>query len=120
LAALESGELPGLDESGAAKLHVVRTALNLRRDRPERFHGYRALWADGPAAEHAVCFLRTDLVAVATRLPVRLEREGGWRDTTLSLPPGRWTDRLSGNSFHSTIHCGRLLQRYPVALLERS
>ena len=99
LARIDGGWLPGVDESGAAKLLVVTRALRLRRDRPALFGGYRALAAEGPAAGHAVAFARGGdrLVAVATRLPVGLQRDGGWRGTVLPLPGGAgWTDVLTG------------------------
>ncbi|SDI20707.1 maltooligosyl trehalose synthase [Actinokineospora alba] len=120
---LESGWLPPVDDTGAAKLHVVRTVLRLRRSRPELFSGYRPLYADGPAATHALAFTRRpDLVAVATRLPVTLAREGGWRDTVLALPAGtgRWTDLLTAREVPDSVApLGDLLSTYPVALLHR-
>jgi len=117
LARIRDGQLPGIDESGAAKLLVVHRALTLRRDRPELFTGYRRLRAEGPAARHAVAFERSGLVAVATRLPVGLAAAGGWRDTTLPLPSGGWTDVLTGTT--ATGELGAMLSRYPVALLVR-
>ncbi|MFL6142112.1 MAG: malto-oligosyltrehalose synthase [Labedaea sp.] len=123
LDALESGWLPDLDQSGAAKLHVVRTVLRLRRDRPDLFTGYRPVHADGPAAEHLLAFARGadfGLVAVATRLPVGLARAGGWRDTVLAAPGGgNWTDLLTGAVFGGLVPVRELLARYPVALLLR-
>jgi (1->4)-alpha-D-glucan 1-alpha-D-glucosylmutase len=119
LTRLEGGWLPEVDDTGAAKLHVVRTVLRLRRERPELFTGYRPLIADGSAAGHALAFARTDLVAVATRLPVALARVGGWHDTVLALPPGRWTDQLTGRRFPNPVALDELLDRYPVALLVR-
>ncbi|WP_236795095.1 malto-oligosyltrehalose synthase [Amycolatopsis sp. GM8] len=113
-----AGELPEIDDTGAAKLLVVHKALMLRRERPELFHGYQRLQAEGPAAEHAVAFERTGLVAVATRLPVGLAAAGGWRDTALPLPPGSWTDVLTGVT--AVPHLSALLARYPVALLVRA
>jgi (1->4)-alpha-D-glucan 1-alpha-D-glucosylmutase len=119
LTRLEGGWLPEVDDTGAAKLHVVRTVLRLRRERPELFTGYRPLIADGSAAGHALAFARTDLVAVATRLPMALARVGGWHDTVLALPPGRWTDQLTGRRFPNPVPLDELLDRYPVALLVR-
>ncbi|WP_017559425.1 malto-oligosyltrehalose synthase [Nocardiopsis baichengensis] len=126
---LESGRRPPVDASGEAKMHVVRQALRLRRRRDLR--GYLPLRAEGCAAGHAVAFARgPDLgaAAVATRLPVALEADGGWRDTVLPLPsgPGRWRDLLSGREVEAPAAGGRvaprlsdLLADYPVALLER-
>ncbi|MBP2330773.1 (1-_4)-alpha-D-glucan 1-alpha-D-glucosylmutase [Kibdelosporangium banguiense] len=111
---------PPIDESGAAKLHVVSRALRLRWDRPELFTGYEPLHATGSAAEHLFGFLRGggNLAAVVTRLPVGLERSGGWRDTELS-PAGEWTDVLTGRSYSGSIPVSGLLDQYPVALLVR-
>jgi (1->4)-alpha-D-glucan 1-alpha-D-glucosylmutase len=119
---LESGELPRIDASGAAKLHVVRRALRARRERAELFRGYRPLSAEGSAAEHALAFARSaDLVAVATRLPVGLERSGGWRETVLPLPggSGEWTGVLTDRRVGPCPQLAELLDRYPVALLLR-
>jgi (1->4)-alpha-D-glucan 1-alpha-D-glucosylmutase len=116
---IAGGWLPDVDDSGAAKLLVVHKALILRRDRPELFHGYRALLADGPAADHVLAFARTDLVTVATRLPAGLA-ETGWQDTVLALPTGTWTDVLTGERLPGDRPAlADLLARYPVALLVR-
>jgi (1->4)-alpha-D-glucan 1-alpha-D-glucosylmutase len=116
---IADGWLPGLDDTGAAKLLVTHRTLTLRRDRPELFHGYRALTAEGPATRHALAFARSDLVAVATRLPVRLAADG-WQDTVLPLPGGGdWTDVLTGREVDDMPALGGLLDRYPVALLVR-
>jgi (1->4)-alpha-D-glucan 1-alpha-D-glucosylmutase len=119
LARLDEGPPPGLDETGAAKLLVVSRALRLRRDRPEAFASYTPLLATGPAADHVVAFDRGGAVTVATRLPVRLDRHGGWRDTDLRLPPGDWVDVLTGTHHRAgpPLRLSDLLARYPVALL---
>ncbi|GHF80436.1 (1-_4)-alpha-D-glucan 1-alpha-D-glucosylmutase [Amycolatopsis bartoniae] len=114
---IEAGELPEVDDTGAAKLLVVHRTLTLRRDHPELFRGYKRLHAEGPAAEHALAFERNGLVVVATRLPVGLANGGGWRNTVLPLPPGEWTDVFTGTSAAGEL--SRLLSRYPVALLVR-
>ena len=118
LTRLDEGWLPDVDDTGAAKLHLVATTLRLRRDRPELFTGYRPLSADGPAAGHALAFARAGVVAVATRLPVALARTG-WQDTVLALPPGTWTDHLTRRPVPAVAPLAELLDRYPVALLVR-
>jgi len=124
LAQLDDGLVPDVDASGAAKLLLVHRTLTLRRDRPELFRGYRALTAEGPAADHALAYSRGaegDLVVVATRLPVGLGAGGGWRDTTLDLPMGTWTDVLTGDPVDGArARLSSVLDRYPVALLVRS
>ena len=119
LAALRADpdQMVGLD---AEKLLVTSRALWLRRDHPEWFAGgYTPLAAEGPAAEHAVAFLRGEhAVTVATRLPAGLRRRGGWTDTVLPLPDLHWRDVLTG-----TRHAGlrpllsEVMWRLPVALL---
>lgn len=123
LARLEDGWLPDVDDTGAAKLHVVHQVLRLRRDRPDLFTGYRPLPAQGPAADHVVAFSRRpELVVVATRLPLSVD----WADTVLPLPagPGEWHDLLTGTTVDTGAEprratLGDLLSHYPVGLLLR-
>src|ERR1700733_15136527 len=76
----------------ASKMLICARALRLRRDHPDWFAGsYQALAAGGGARDHAGAFSRAgQCVTVAPRLPARLRRGGGWRDTALPLPPGKW------------------------------
>ncbi|MEO6088858.1 MAG: malto-oligosyltrehalose synthase [Umezawaea sp.] len=118
LARIEDWWLPPVDDTGAAKLLLVQRALRLRRVRPELFHGYRPLPAEGVAADHVLAYHRSpDLAVVATRLPLGLAAAGGWRDTVLPLPPGDWADVLTGKPVGSSV--ADLLDHYPVALLVR-
>lgn len=119
LSRLDEGWLPPVDASGAAKLLVVTRVLRLRRDRPDLFTDYRRVLAYGPASGHVVAFDRGGAVAVATRLPLRLARAGGWRDTRLSIPgSGPVRDILTGRVLHGgRVDLAELLGRYPVALL---
>jgi (1->4)-alpha-D-glucan 1-alpha-D-glucosylmutase len=115
---LDGGLLPPVDASGAAKLLVVSRALRLRRDDPERFRSYAALPVSGEAAGHAVAYDRGGAVTVATRLPVGLDRRGGWGDTTVTLPDGRWTDAFTRQTRPGgPVPLAELLAPYPVALL---
>ncbi|BBX16703.1 malto-oligosyltrehalose synthase [Mycolicibacterium duvalii] len=101
------------------KIRVVRTALQLRRERPETFlaGGHRPVLADGENAGHVVAFLRGDDVLVAvSRWTVRLA-DNGWGDTTVTLPTGAWTDRLSGAAYSGTVRAEDLFANLPVALL---
>ncbi|WP_445548644.1 malto-oligosyltrehalose synthase [Frankia sp. CiP1_Cm_nod2] len=116
---------PPLDDTGAAKLLVVARALRLRREHPQWFGAqatYRPLWASGSAADHVVAFSRSgSVVAVAPRLVLGLRRGGGWRDTTLSLPEGRWTDLFTGRRHDGGVaYVLRLLRDFPVSLLVRT
>lgn len=120
LADLDKGVRPPYTED-AAKLLVVSRALRLRRDRPELFGGYQPLNAGGAAAEHVVAFSRgadgRGAIAVGTRLPKRLAREGGWRDTAIELPVN-CHDELTGTTYDAgSVAVATLLEHYPVALL---
>jgi (1->4)-alpha-D-glucan 1-alpha-D-glucosylmutase len=105
------------DDQGRAKLHVVRTALRLRRERPELFTRYEPVGAGGEAAGHVLAFDRGGAVTVVTRLPQGLAGAGGWRDTRLTLPEGEWRDLLTDRPADPEV--GRLLDTLPVALLVR-
>ncbi|GLF97826.1 malto-oligosyltrehalose synthase [Streptomyces yaizuensis] len=106
---------------------LVRAALRLRRERPGVFGAsgtYAPLRAAGAAAAHCVAFCRTgDVVTAVTRLSLRLERAGGWADTALELPPGRWADRLAERERWwdggGPVELRELFADRPVALLAR-
>jgi (1->4)-alpha-D-glucan 1-alpha-D-glucosylmutase len=104
------------------KLRVVTHALRLRRQRPDTFlsGAYTPVFVDGPAAAHAVAFLRGEDVLVAvSRWTVRLT-ETGWGDTSLQLPPGEWTDRLAGRRFADRVNTADLFAELPITLLEKT
>jgi len=123
LARIDAGELPEVDETGAAKLLVTSRTLRARRDHPELFDRYLPLPAVGDAAGHVVAADRGGAIPVATRLPFGLERLGGWGDTALLVPAGRYVDVFTGESIDAAddegagIPLAALLKRYPVALL---
>ncbi|MET9387535.1 malto-oligosyltrehalose synthase [Streptomyces sp. NPDC002928] len=103
---------------------VTRAALRLRGRLPGVFGGaaaYAPLPAEGPAAAHCLAFARSATVVTAvTRLSLRLAESGGWQDTLLPLPPGRWADVLDpGREFEGHTRVAELFERLPVALLER-
>lgn len=111
-----------LVESTHPKMRVTAAALRLRRDRPETFLSsqYRALLAAGSAHANLVAYLRgEDVVVAASRWTVHLE-ETGWGDTALTLPPGTWTDRISGAVHSGTVPADTLFAELPVTLLERT
>jgi (1->4)-alpha-D-glucan 1-alpha-D-glucosylmutase len=52
------------------------------------------------------------------RLVLGLAARGGWGDTTVELPPGRWRDLLGGTEVEGpTVALADLLAPMPVALL---
>ncbi|MFI0739027.1 malto-oligosyltrehalose synthase [Streptomyces sp. NPDC021100] len=121
-----AGEPTDPTSLAAEKLHLTRTALRLRRAHPAWFGPdatYVPLTAAGPAADHCVAFARSgEAVTVVTRLARGLEAAGGWGDTALGLPEGGgggWRELLTGRACEERVLLGRLLHRYPVALLTR-
>ncbi|MDN4472735.1 malto-oligosyltrehalose synthase [Demequina zhanjiangensis] len=121
---LKGGKPRNLSEE---KLMVTARALRIRRDHRDAFigdsAGYQAL---ASSSGHAVVFARTvgdrpEVVTVATRVALELERLGGWADATVQLPEGTWTDVLGKASFEGgTVPLSALLRHHPVALLERA
>ncbi|KDE97433.1 maltooligosyl trehalose synthase [Mycolicibacterium aromaticivorans JS19b1 = JCM 16368] len=114
-----SAELERLSHS---KIRVVQAALQARRDHPEAFLSgdYRPVLAEGTAAPHIVAFQRgVDVLVAVSRWTVRLHHDG-WGDTTLPLPDGTWTDRLTGNRWTGPTRADDLFAELPVVLLERS
>jgi (1->4)-alpha-D-glucan 1-alpha-D-glucosylmutase len=117
---------PRVDDSGAAKLHLVRATLQVRRAHPDWFGAqgsYQALTATGAAAEHVFAFARAGRVlTIVPRLALGLRRAGGWKDTAVPLPPGSWVDaftgrRHGGSGDGNSAYLLKLLRDFPVALL---
>lgn len=116
------GKLDGGDS--AADLHdekllLSSRVLRLRRHRRDLFGaeaGYQPLRGTGP---HLIGFVRGDAaITLATRWPTRLAAAGGWGDFMVAMPPGDWTDELSGRQFSGGRRPVReLLADLPVALL---
>ncbi|QOD02387.1 malto-oligosyltrehalose synthase [Pseudarthrobacter sp. BIM B-2242] len=118
LAAIDAGTLPAAGTE-ASKLLVTSRALRLRRDRPDLFQDYRPVTATGAASRHVLAFQRgaSGALTIATRLPVGLEHDGGWRDTAVDLSTAM-KDELTGTSYGAgTVSVADVLGTYPVALL---
>ena len=134
--------LARLDAGGTAtdladeKLLVTSRALRLRREHPDWFAGPASGYAPvGTTTGNALAFARgprvgngngdgaaptPSAVTVVTRLPVALERHGGWGDHTIFVPEGRWRDALTGITVAGgAVRLADLLGRLPVALLVR-
>ncbi|MCS6587334.1 malto-oligosyltrehalose synthase [Curtobacterium flaccumfaciens] len=112
-------DLPAIGIDGAAKLLVTTRALRIRRDHPELFTRYLELEATGSAADHVIAFDRGGAVTIATRLPIGLDRVGGWGDTLVHAVPVERIDLLTGRHVPADrgIPLADLLTTYPVALL---
>jgi (1->4)-alpha-D-glucan 1-alpha-D-glucosylmutase len=116
-------------DPGSPKLLVVHRALELRRRRRASFIGgggtYTRLSVRGDASDHAIAFQRGDeldaVITVVPRFPLRLARDGGWRDTTVELGRVPWRDVLTGSEHAGgPTPVGELTAGFPVALLERA
>jgi (1->4)-alpha-D-glucan 1-alpha-D-glucosylmutase len=108
-------------EEGLPKLYLISRALELRRRLPEAFGPkgrYEPLAIAGQKAQHVLGFLRWGVVAtVVPRLVMGLADD--WSDTTIELPAGSWTNRLTGDrTAGGRVRAADLLGRFPVALLE--
>ncbi|MFJ8026971.1 malto-oligosyltrehalose synthase [Streptomyces sp. NPDC096311] len=111
-------------EQASAKAALTTAALRLRRRRPEVFGDaatYVPLAAEGPGAAHCTAFVRSgEVISAVTRLSLRLAEAGGWRDTRLALPEGRWADVLAPErEFTGHTRVAELFEPLPVVLLER-
>jgi (1->4)-alpha-D-glucan 1-alpha-D-glucosylmutase len=109
---------PGVHDDGAAKMFVIKRALAVRVELPEAFGAastYEPLAATGDHAERVVAFIRGHrVIAAAPRLTFELPE---MTDTTLSLPPGAWTDRFAGRGHHGVVSLAELWSEFPVSLL---
>jgi (1->4)-alpha-D-glucan 1-alpha-D-glucosylmutase len=116
-------------DSGLPKLLVVRRALELRRRLEDAFapgSAYTPLAVTGRHADRVVAFARGEPAAAVTVVDRRaVDPAGGWGDTALVLPTGRWEERLggatgTGTALEGEVPLASLLGGGPVALLERS
>ncbi|WUI00582.1 malto-oligosyltrehalose synthase [Spirillospora sp. NBC_00431] len=119
LSRLDTGRLP--KEVDDEKLLVTSRTLRLRRAHPEWFGpgaGHEPIVSLGPAAEHVIGFARGDAVALATRLPVGLERRGGWNRTRVDVRSQGWRDAFTGCTHMGPfLDASRVFEHLPVALL---
>jgi (1->4)-alpha-D-glucan 1-alpha-D-glucosylmutase len=107
-------------DDGLPKMWTIHRALCLRRERPESFGAnaaYAPLTVMGPKANHAIAYLRgTDVATVVPRFVRILDNQ--WQQTTVSLPEGSWTHRLTGASVAGgSVPINEVLRDFPVALL---
>lgn len=114
---LDAGAKPS--DLSDEKLLVTSRALRLRRQYLDAFAGsYMPL----PTSNgHVVAFACGDaVIIVAIRLPAALQRLGGWGDSTVVLPDGRWKNVLTGREVAGVARIDDLLTDLSVALLVRS
>ncbi|MFG2309773.1 malto-oligosyltrehalose synthase [Streptomyces sp. NPDC048566] len=109
------------------KAALTAAALRLRSRRPDVFGAaadYAPLRAEGEAAAHCLAFTRSgEVITAVTRLSLRLAEAGGWGETRLPLPAGRWADVLGPDDpervFSGHARAADLFGRSPAVLLER-
>ncbi len=126
---------PGVTDP-RAKLFVVARVLRTRREHSELFARgeYVPLSVSGAKADHVFAFARRHeeaaVAIVVPRLAAALVPEPGhppvgagvWGDTAVSLadlPPGRWTNVLTGATHHTDtrLPVSDVLAAFPVAVL---
>jgi (1->4)-alpha-D-glucan 1-alpha-D-glucosylmutase len=122
VAGADPGAVAGRAAEGAPLLWLVHRVLEHRRHRPDAYLGapWEPLAISGAAADHVVAATRGDVVTVVPRLPVGLDRRGGWADTSVRLPAGSWRDLLGGAAVGGgDVAAADLLASFPVAVLAR-
>jgi (1->4)-alpha-D-glucan 1-alpha-D-glucosylmutase len=113
-----AGSAPPLEDSGAAKLHLVSRLLRLRRERPELF-GPEASYEPLDAGPRAIGFSRGGVVTVAPVRALQVQATG-WGDDRVTLPDGAWQDVLTGAARSGEVGLQQLLAEFPVSVLRRA
>jgi (1->4)-alpha-D-glucan 1-alpha-D-glucosylmutase len=117
--------------SGGLKLHLTRTVLAARRERPRVFSEgeYIALQAAGSRADNVIAFARVHEGDVAITVAARLVQGAGemfgntefWADTVVELQPAlaetALHDRLAEAGTVRALELSDLFARRPVAFL---
>jgi (1->4)-alpha-D-glucan 1-alpha-D-glucosylmutase len=109
-------------DDGMPKMWVIHQALMLRRERPEWFGAdaaYSPLAVSGSKADHVIAYARcNNVVTIVPRLTTKVM--DAWRDTSVMLPEGTWTNRLTGAAMEGgQVPMRSLVREFPVALLVR-
>ena len=107
-------------DEGLTKLWTIFHSLHLRREHPEWFRegaAYQPIPVTGERAAHGIAFQRGEQVlAVVPRMPLRVA--DAWGSTSVELPTGTWTNRLTGETYAGgPVRLGTLFAKFPVALL---
>jgi (1->4)-alpha-D-glucan 1-alpha-D-glucosylmutase len=110
-------------DEGLPKMWVTHAALHVRqrhRDEFDASSGYTAVDARGPLADHVLAFCRGEnVMTIVPRLVIRAD--GRWPGTRICVPPGSWTNVLTGEPLEGgDIDLPELWRDFPVALLERT
>jgi (1->4)-alpha-D-glucan 1-alpha-D-glucosylmutase len=108
---------------GLPKLWLITRALCLRKCRPQLWgadSSYTPVFARGDKARHVVAYVRGNgALTVVPRLVLALR--GGWGDTVLPVPEGRWTNVLTSEVVSGgDVPLSGILAQFPVALFRQS
>jgi (1->4)-alpha-D-glucan 1-alpha-D-glucosylmutase len=106
------------DDVGLSKQWLIRRLLAHRRSDPGAYESdtYEPLELRGARADDAVGFTRAGLAVVVARHGL-----GPWAGTSVGLPPGSWSNVLTGESTGGgDRRLDELLGASPVAVLARS
>jgi (1->4)-alpha-D-glucan 1-alpha-D-glucosylmutase len=119
LEALDAPGAPIVDETGAAKLHVVSRALRLRREHPDWFLDPSS-YAPLDAGPRTLAFARSGRAVTVVPLRAVQTTSQGWAGEKVTLPDGSWRNILTGGStIGGARSVAEVLAGFPVALLVR-
>jgi (1->4)-alpha-D-glucan 1-alpha-D-glucosylmutase len=118
-------------ESGSLKLHLTRSVLNSRSQKPDVFSRgeYVPLSASGPQADRVIAYARVldhDVsVTISSRLHQAMNSVDSavafWNDTFVEVPEALassdFHDRLGRGGIVSSLELDNLFQQWPVAFL---
>jgi (1->4)-alpha-D-glucan 1-alpha-D-glucosylmutase len=99
----------------------VHHALQLRNEHPEWFGAeaeYVPVKAKGLSRDRVIAYRRGE--KVLTAVPRWSHEAEGWGETAVTIPEGRWVNRLTGKRVSGgRVRLEDLLSEFPVALLAR-
>ena len=111
-------------QDGRIKLAVTHLLLDLRRRDEALFAdgGYEPLAIEGPKSDQALGYARSHgesrLLVVLARYPGLRDADPDWGDAVAQLPPGRWTDWLTGRRIEGgAVPLAALFASLPAAVL---
>ncbi|GAA3691237.1 malto-oligosyltrehalose synthase [Gordonia hankookensis] len=110
------------------KTELIRAALRARADHPIAFGArgtYAPLPTEGPRSDHVIAFVRgagkdDPRVALVTARFTHSLSAHDRSVTSVTLPPGIWTDAATGDTLDGTVRLTQLLAPGPVAILTRA
>ncbi len=111
-------------QDGRIKLALTHLLLDLRRQDEALFAdgGYEPLAIEGAKSDQALGYARSHgdsrLLVLFARYPGLRDADPDWGDATVQLPPGHWTDWLSGRRIEGgPVPLATLFASLPVVVL---